>query len=125
MYVNLGSRFIILFVSILLGACGQLLLKFGVNNMGGVNLAWKNLIPALWGILSNGWIILGIMCFASSMVLWLKVISNMELSRAYPSVSLSYVIVFFLSIALFNEGITLPKIGGMISILVGVFLMQQ
>jgi len=124
-YVNLGSRFIILFVSILLGACGQLLLKFGVNNMGGVNLAWKNLIPALWGILSNGWIILGIMCFASSMVLWLKVISNMELSRAYPSVSLSYVIVFFLSIALFNEGITLPKIGGMISILVGVFLMQQ
>lgn len=121
----MGSNFVILLISILLGACGQLLLKFSVINMGGINLGWENLIPSLWSIFSNGWIILGVFCFASSMVLWLKVISNMELSRAYPSVSLSYVIVFVLSIVLFNEGITIAKIGGLISILLGVFLMQQ
>lgn len=121
----MGSKFILLLISVLLGACGQLLLKFSVTNMGGINLGWKSLIPDLWTIFSNGWIILGVCCFTSSMVLWLKVISNMELSKAYPSVSLSYVIVFVLSIILFKEGVTLPKIGGLISILLGVFLMQQ
>lgn len=116
---------LVMLCSITLGAVGQLLLKVAVNRMGGVDLTPEHLISTLGKLLTNGWLIMGVTIFGISMLLWLKVISNSELSRAYPSVSLSYVIVFVFSIVFFKEGISLSKVVGIFSILFGVFMMHR
>jgi multidrug transporter EmrE-like cation transporter len=59
------------------------------------------------------------------MVLWIRVISNMELSRAYPSVGLSYCLVFISSVVIFKETVNLNKIVGLISILFGVYFLHR
>lgn len=116
---------ICLILSIVLSAAGQLALKYGVMAMGGIDIKLKNAISGLIQVFTNGWVMLGVLCFVTSMILWLKVISTMELSRAYPSVSLSYVIVFLFSMLLFKEGASASKIVGLISIMAGVFLLQR
>ncbi len=117
--------FLFLLTSILLGACGQILLKFAVGRLGPVILGWPEVFSTLIKIFLNGWVVLGITFFVASMVLWIRVISNMELSRAYPSVGLSYCLVFISSVVIFKETVNLNKIVGLISILFGVYFLHR
>ena len=116
---------VFLLVSIVLGSVGQVVLKYAVNGMGEINLNWPGVLNTLLRIFTNGWIVLGIFCFVTSMVLWIKVISDMELSKAYPSVSLSYLIVFFLSVALFKESVSSVKVAGIVLVSLGVYFLQR
>lgn len=115
----------VLLVSVALGAVGQVILKYAVNGMGEINLGWPQVVNTLLRIFTNGWIVLGVFCFVTSMVLWIKVISNMELSKAYPSVSLSYIIVFVLSVVLFKENVTVMKTAGIVLVSMGVYFLQR
>lgn len=56
-------------------------------------------------------IIIGLTCYGLSMFFWLYVLSQMELSKAYPLVSLGYVITLFLGYWLLGESINNYKIG--------------
>jgi len=114
-----------LFSSIFLGACGQVLLKLAANNLGEVKLNRPELLHTVFRLFTNGWIVLGIFFFVSSMVLWIKVISSMDLGKAYPSVSISYLIVFFLSVFIFKETVNLEKVFGLIFISLGVFFLHR
>jgi multidrug transporter EmrE-like cation transporter len=116
---------VFLFSSVLMGACGQILLKCGVNRLGQVILGWPEILNTLFQIFTNIWIVTGIMFFVSSMILWIKVISTMELSKAYPTVSLSYIIVFILSVFLFSETVTPDKIIGLILVSAGVYCLHM
>lgn len=49
----------------------------------------------------------------------------MELSKAYPSISLSYIIVFVFSVLLFKETVTLTKVMGILLVSIGVFFLHQ
>lgn len=120
----MNNNLMVLFSSIILGALGQVLLKLGVNRIGQIDLSWPSLLHTLLNIFTNLWVITGIFCFVSSMILWIKVISNMELSKAYPSVSLSYIIVFLISIFIFNETASSSKIVGLILVALGVYFLQ-
>jgi len=120
----MSANYIYLFASIFLGACGQVLLKYGVNQLGRISLAHSELFRTLFGIFTNLWIDTGIVFFVTSMVLWIKVISTMELSKAYPSVSLSYLIVFLFSIVLFHETVTVDKIMGVFLVAAGVYFLN-
>ncbi len=120
----MNSEYVFLFLSIALGACGQVLLKFGVNSIGKINLAWPQIMATISHIFTNVWIIGGITCFVSSMILWIKVISTMELSKAYPTVSISYILVFLLAVLLFNETVSSAKILGLIMVSAGVYFLN-
>lgn len=118
------SNLIFLLSSILLGACGQVMLKLGVNRLANISLAYPEIFQTITSIFTNVYVVSGILCFVSSMILWIKVLANMELSKAYPSVSLSYPIVFFLSIILFDESLSLKKFLGLTCVSVGVYLLH-
>lgn len=114
-----------LFSSILLGACGQVLLKIAANSIGEVNLHPPDLLNTVFKIFSNGWILLAVFFFVLSMLLWIKAISSMELSKAYPTVSLSYLIVFGLSVFIFKETVNWEKVLGLIFVSLGVFFLHH
>ena len=66
--------------------------------------------------------------FASAFVaslFWMAALTKFELSFAYPFMSLSFVLVFIISILLFNDSVTLYKVAGLILIVLGIVISSR
>lgn len=114
----------LILVSVFLGAVGQVLVKYGAVNLQ-LNFAVKALIPSILGILKNGPVMLGTISYALSFLIWIKVLSKVELSYAYPMVSIGYILTMFFSYFLFKENISLIRIAGVGFIIIGVILVAK
>lgn len=114
-----------IFVSISLAVVGQLLLKIGMLRMSRFSLNISTIVQQYTRILLNPFIIAGIIGFALSMLVWLYVLSRLELSVAYPFVALNYVLILFASHFLLKETITPVKIMGVAVIVIGVYLISR
>jgi len=114
-----------IFVSISLAVVGQLLLKMGMLRIGRFSLNISTIVQQYARILLNPFVIAGIVSFALSMLVWLYVLSRLELSIAFPFVALNYVLILFVSHFLLKETITPFKIMGVAVIVLGVFLISR
>ncbi len=116
------KNLLLIFISVLLGASGQVLMKKGMQVFGIVTLdnVWSQLVR----IFLVPYIAIGFLCFGISAILWLVVISKAELSYAYPLVSFGYVIVVLSSWIFFKEDISLARLAGLAFICLGVSLVS-
>jgi multidrug transporter EmrE-like cation transporter len=112
---NLTS-YLLLFASISLGVVGQLLLKHGMAKRPGFRLS------ELWLLARDFSIIGGFASYGISVLLYFKVLEVLDLSVAYPTVSLGYVLVILLSRLLFKEVVTPGRWAAVIIICAGVIL---
>jgi len=117
------SNYTYLLVSILMGALAQVSLKKGMQALGQISVT--TLVPNLGGIFFNPYILGGILLYGSSLMIWLIVLSRMELSRAYPFVSLGYMITFACGILLLDEKMSYYKIFGLMFIVAGTLIMSR
>ncbi|OGR24342.1 MAG: hypothetical protein A2277_02095 [Desulfobacterales bacterium RIFOXYA12_FULL_46_15] len=117
------SHYYYLLISVLLGAAAQVALKKGVQTIGQMSIA--TFIPNIERIFFCPYIIGGILLYGSSLIVWLIVLSRMELSRAYPFVSLGYLITFASGIVLLDEKMSYCKILGLMFIIGGIFIMSR
>jgi len=115
----------LLLLSVSVGALGQLLLKIGASQLVPFALNLPHLPGTLVRAFTNPWVLAGTMLYATSMVTWLKVLSTMELSSAYPLVSLGYVLVLLLSFVFLGEQFSLYKLLGVAAVITGVILIGQ
>ncbi len=120
---NLKPKILLIF-SILVGSCGQIMMKLGVNSIGGVSLHGAP-EQALIHIFTCPYIIAGLFCVGISMLLWLTVISKLELSFAYPIVALSYIIILLFGWLALSERINATRIAGIGCIMAGVVLISR
>ncbi len=114
-----------IFVSVSLAVVGQLLLKMGMLRVGKFSFNISTLVHQYARILLNPFVIAGLFGFFVSMLIWLYVLSRMELSFVYPFVALNYVLILFGSYFLFKETITPLKIVGVAVIIIGVYLVAR
>jgi multidrug transporter EmrE-like cation transporter len=106
-------------ISIMLGAIGQFTLKLAAGELrtdGGLLQLGMSLISQK--------MVLAIACFVLSMLMWIFVLRKLELSIAYPMVSLGYVFVMLLSFYFLQEQIYLTKVLGTGLIVGGVILLN-
>lgn len=113
---------LILFIGILLGAAGQLLLKKGMMKQGKIRIQLMTLHRDLFNLYFHRHIIIGGLLFVVSLGLWTIVISKLDLSYAYPLVSANYIIVSLFSKIFFKEKITGYRWLSIFVILIGVVL---
>lgn len=113
----------ILLASILLGSLAQFCLKKGMILIGGVTIL--DLVRTPGRFLFMPWLHLGALLYAASLALWLVVLSRIELSRAYPMVSLGYLATFALGVLFFQETTDPAKIAGLLLIMAGVALLAR
>ncbi len=66
----------------------------------------------------------GVFWLVVGLVLWFFVLAEMEVSRAYPLLSLNVVVVLLLSVVLFDDKVNVQQVVGILSILSGVFLLS-
>lgn len=119
------SNLVTILLSVLLGSLGQVILKLGANKLGSISFAWNTLFADLFRIIKIPEILLGLVFFGSSFLLWIKVLTKSDLSYAYPMVSLGYVNVLILSYFLFHESFTTMKVVGIAFIIVGVVILNK
>jgi len=115
------KELIILFVAIAMGAVGQIAMKAGMNRvreMSGGDIG--PIISALPRIFTNGNVLFGISIYILSTVLWLWVLSKVQLSFAYPCISISYIIIIVAGKWIFHERIDFWKVAAIVLILAGV-----
>ncbi|MCL5957700.1 MAG: EamA family transporter [Chloroflexi bacterium] len=121
----ISRALMILFVAIPLSVSGELLLKYGMNQHGFFGLSASGLLPSLVRIFTNPFILAGFALIFSGSIFWLSVISRVELSYAYPMLSLSYVLTVAASWFLFSENVTPIRIGGVLIICLGVYVVSR
>jgi len=107
-------------LSVVLGALGQVILKKGAVKSGDLSLTLFSIHKEIINLMKIPEIIIGLILFGISFLLWIKVLSKNELSLSYPLVSLNYIIILFISVLIFDEPLTFKKILGTLLIVIGV-----
>ena len=118
------NNIFLLILTVLVATLGQLLLKQGVQSIGGVSFDGE-IISEFLKILKSPFVIAGLLAYLCAMGLTLVALSRVELSIFALFTSLSYVVVIFASYFFFNESITTVKILGSMLIMAGVYLIVR
>ncbi len=114
---------LLLFVSISLAVAGQLLMKQGMMMFG--KFPVTQLLAKMIPMIFQPYVFLGIICFGVSSIFWLVVLSRIDLSLAYPLVSIAYIVVAIFSYYVFKENVSLLRWIGIITICLGVLLISR
>lgn len=109
-------RYFLIIFQVFINTVAQLLLKKGVGLVS-FDLSLVNL---LWAFATNIYICAGVSIFVLSLLLWLYLLSQFELSFLYPFGSLAYALAALGGWMFFAEHISFSRILGIFLILVGV-----
>jgi multidrug transporter EmrE-like cation transporter len=115
----------LIMLGVLLNAGAQLLLKEGMRRVGYFEFAWANTIPVGMQVASNPFVLLGIFAYVVSVGVWLLVLSRVEVSFAYPMLSVGYIVNAVAGYYLFQENLSLSRITGILIIVAGVYLVTR
>lgn len=101
---------IVAFCSVL-GAIGQILFSKASDS---INLSKP------FELITNYSLMIGLVCYSISMILYILVLKYGEVSVLYPIIALSYIWVMFMSVWFLGSQITLFKSIGVLLIIIGV-----
>lgn len=117
--------FALILAGVLLNAAAQLLLKAGTNAVGQFEFSAANIVPVGLRLALEPFILGGVACYVVSLVVWIMALSRVEVSIAYPMLSIGYVINAVAAWYLFGESLTALRLTGIGCIVVGVFLVAR
>ncbi|RZT31410.1 DMT family transporter [Cupriavidus agavae] len=119
------STFAFIFAGVLLNACAQLLLKAGTNAVGAITLERGTLLATAFRVLTQWPVLAGLTCYVISVGVWIIGLSRVDVSIAYPMLSLGYVVNALAAWYLFGEILGPLRVAGIVLILAGVFLIAR
>jgi multidrug transporter EmrE-like cation transporter len=120
-----STAFGYLISGVMLNAMAQLALKAATNRLGTVSLALDTLLATGLRLAGQPFIWLGLGCYAISVAVWIAALSRVEVSLAYPFLSLGYVVNALAAWYLFAENLNAQRILAMGVIIVGVWLLAR
>jgi len=119
------STFSFILAGVMLNAGAQLLLKAGARVLGVLTLDAATLPSTLVNVATQPYILGGLFCYVLSVGLWIVALSRVDVSIAYPMLSIGYVVNALIAWQLFGEALTAGRIGGIAIILVGVVVLAR
>ena len=106
-------------------AISQMMLKQGMNTIGKFEFSGGNLWSMLPVVAFNPWVVGGLAVLVFSMGLHLMALSRVELSFAYPFLSISYILVLIAGYVWFGETVNTSRMIGVGFICVGTFFIAR
>ncbi|MHB1334234.1 MAG: SMR family transporter [Sulfuriferula sp.] len=116
---------LLILTGVLLNATAQLLLKAGTNSVGTFAFNMNNLWPVGIKLATEPHILGGLTCYVISVVVWIMALSRVDVSIAYPMISIGYVVTALAAWWLFGEALTVERMVGIGVIIIGVFLVTR
>lgn len=123
--INKMMIFALILFGVLLNAGAQLMLKAGMSQIGHFEFSAANVLPIGLKVMGNPPIITGLAMYVISVGVWLLVLSRVQVSFAYPMLSIGYVINALAAYYLFGEPLTSIRMLGIFIIIAGVYLVAQ
>jgi len=120
------TRFLPLIIfGVMLNAAAQLALKQGMRDIGYFEFRLENSGRILLAVAASPYILGGLACYIISVAVWLLVLSRVEVSYAYPLLSIGYIVTAFAGWLFFDESIGVTRWTGIIVICLGVWLITR
>ncbi len=104
---------------------GQLVLKWQISDAGELPDGIVEKVIFLGKQYFRPWIISGLIAAFLASGAWMAAMTQLELSFAYPFMSLAFVAVMLLSVALFNETLAWNKVLGTFIIIIGLIVIVR
>ena len=113
--------------SILLSSLAQLSMKAGMLLLATHTASGWQGMAALLDLPALLWVGFGLACYALSLLFWMSAIARLELSLAYPMLSLSYVLVYLVAVnwPLLHEHASWVRTIGIVVVVIGVILIAR
>jgi multidrug transporter EmrE-like cation transporter len=119
------SGYAFILMGVFLNAAAQLLLKAGTNTVGPFELVPTNIAPIASRLVFEPHIVAGVLCYAVSLVVWIIGLSRVEVSVAYPMLSLGYIANAVAAWYFFDESVGPLRLAGIALIVTGVALISR
>jgi multidrug transporter EmrE-like cation transporter len=119
------AAFALVMTGVLLNAIAQLALKASVSDTGVINLDLHSLLSSAGSLVTNLWLWVGLICYAISVVVWILALSRVDVSIAYPMLSIGYILNAIAASHLFNEPMGVGKVIGIGVIILGVYILAR
>lgn len=117
--------FALILTGVLLNAAAQLLLKAGTNAIGHFEFHLENLIPIGVKVAFQPYILGGLSCYVISVVVWILALSRVQVSMAYPMLSIGYVVNAIIAYYWFGEDVSVMRLAGIGIIILGVYIVAR
>lgn len=117
--------FALIILGVMLNAGAQLLLKAGMTQIGHFEFSVANVVPITQKVMFNLPILSGLSLYVMSVGVWLLVLSRVQVSFAYPMLSIGYIVNAIAAYYLFGEPLTSIRLLGIFVIIAGVYLVAQ
>lgn len=125
------KNFLLIIFSVVMGVAGQLALKHGVGTAASKSssriiqsLDRESIVTFLGSAATDKFVILGFALYLLSALSWLIILSRVDLSFAYPLISIGYVLIMVLSRLMFHEQLTSLRVAGTLMVCAGVFVIS-
>jgi undecaprenyl phosphate-alpha-L-ara4N flippase subunit ArnF len=123
----ISKSYLYMSASILLSSLAQLCMKAGMLLLATHTAnGWPGW-TALLDLPAILWVGFGLACYATSLLFWMSAIARLELSLAYPMLSLSYVLVYVVAVnwPLLHEHASWVRTLGIVVVVLGVILIAR
>jgi multidrug transporter EmrE-like cation transporter len=115
-----GLALAIILFTVTTNAAAQIMLKQGMSSVGPIGMEQGGSpLQLIMRVLFQPWVILGLATFVVSMSSHLVALSRVELSFAYPFLSIAYVLVAAFSFFVFGENMSSVRVLGYALIVAG------
>jgi multidrug transporter EmrE-like cation transporter len=117
--------FSLVLTGVLLNAVAQLALKASVSDMGAISLSMEAAWPVALKLMAEPWLWVGLFCYGISVVVWILALSRVDVSIAYPMLSIGYIVNAIAAWYLLGEALGPERITGIGIITVGVIVLAR
>jgi multidrug transporter EmrE-like cation transporter len=117
--------FALVVTGVLLNAFAQLALKASVRDTGVIEVSAAAALPTAVKLAAEPWLWFGLGCYVISVVVWILALSRVDVSIAYPMLSLGYVVNALAAWAWLGESMNPVKVAGIGIIILGVFVLAR
>jgi len=117
--------FFLILSSVSLNACAQIFLRKAASPLGSEALHPGHLFATALALVINPFLLLGMLCYAVSIAIWIAVLARVEVSVAYPFLSIGYVIVIAVGFFFLGENVTPLRVAGVTLICAGLICISQ
>ena len=118
--------FLLIVFSVGLSSVAQILLKIGMtsksDHVDSTIAGWARVIM---NALMNPSVITGLMLYGLGTILWLAVLSRLDVTQAYPFVGLGFIITMILGYLILGESVGYQRILGTLLITSGIILVAR
>ena len=117
--------YVYVIATVLLTVYGQIAIKWQVLEAGPFPADPGEKLWFLARLLANPWVLSALAAGLLASVSWMAAMTRLELSHAYPFMSLAFILVMVCSAWFFSEPITPLKVTGIVLVVLGIVVGSQ